>query len=115
MALKITRNRNTNDTATISSPITLNQTTTVKIADANEDRIFFNVSVDCGVVTDCVFIKLQAASTDDDKKGIILATTAAASQNAFKLDWQMTPDNIYTGEISAITKNGAVVVVPTEY
>jgi len=104
MAKKIGRNINTNDTGTISSAITLNATTSTTIQAANSSRIFFRID---NSSTKDVWLKLQAASVDNDKKGIFLKRLGDF--------WEMPPDNIYTGEISAIAVNDVPEVFATEY
>lgn len=103
MTKSIGRNRNTNDESTLSDAIALNDTTSVKIADANPDRTFFNISNTTGKQ---VWLKYQAASVDNDKKGI--AVWARTGRD-------MTPDNWYTGEISAIADSGTPDVNVTEH
>lgn len=105
----IGRNVNTNDTTLVPDGIVLNATTSVKIADANPDRIFFRV--DNNFNNMAVWVKLQAASVDDDQKGIFLQALAL---RGFTI-WEMPPDNIYTGEISAIADAGNPEVFVTEY
>jgi len=102
MAKTIGRNTNVNDTATIDT-VALNSTTSVKVADALAGRIYLSVSNE-GPGT--IFVKLQAASVDDTKKGEIVESGET---------WWMTPDNIYTGEVSAIGKNTSPSVHVTEY
>ena len=109
MTFVIGGNRNVNDTASIPAGITLNATTSVKIADANEDRMFFRVDNDSNM--NDVWVKLQAASVDDDQKGIFLQDFPTGTVTA----WEMPPDNIYTGEISAIADSGNPEVFVTEY
>ena len=104
----IGRTQNTNDEANIPSSITLNATTSTKIADANTRRIFFHVNNN--TASDAIWIKLQAASVDNDKKGIYLQKKDLPDGR-----WQMPPDNIYTGEISAIADSGTPDVFVTEY
>ncbi len=53
-----------------------------------------------------IWLKLQSASTDNDKKGIILL-----SGDYF----EMSADNVYPGEISAIVESGTEDVYITEY
>ena len=108
MALEIGGNTNTNDTAVVADGITLNATTSTIIAAANTDRIFFHV--DNNFSDKAVWIKLQAASVDNDDKGIFLNEKEKGVTK-----WEMPPDNIYTGEISAIADEGAPVVYVTEY
>lgn len=106
--LSTKRTKNTNDVANISGAILLDALTSVKIADANPDRIFFCVNNDDGV--QAVFIKLQAASIDNIAKGIFLTRKTGSH-----IAWQMPSDNIYTGEISAIAVAGTPSVFVTEY
>lgn len=106
--LKIEKTRNTNDTAVIGDAIALNINTSVKIADANPDRIFFYASNDGA--TEAVWIKLQATGVDNDMKGIYL-NKKGTSPNV----WEMPPDNIYTGEICAIADANTPDVYVTEY
>lgn len=108
MTQKIERNRNTNNVATVKSAIELNNSTSVKIADANPDRIYFYISNDGS--TEAIWIKLQAAAVDNDKKGIHLNKKGIAPST-----WQMPSDNIYTGEICAIADANAPNIFVTEY
>ena len=108
MTLLTGRNANVNDTATVADGITLNATTSTVIAAANADRIFFHV--DNNFSDKAVWIKLQAASVDNDDKGIFLNEKEKGVTH-----WEMPPDNIYTGEISAIADDGNPTVYVTEY
>lgn len=110
MTLSIGRNRNSNDVADVKVGVELNSTTTTIIAAANPDRISFMVDNNSNIKE--AWIKLQPASTDDDKKGIFLARRVDASGET---KWRMDPDNIYTGEISAIADSGSPLVYVTEY
>lgn len=108
MAQIIGRNRNTNDTATLSSAITLNATTSVLVAAANTSRTF--IRIDGNSSNQGIWIKLQAASVDNDKKGIFIqANTIGISF------WEMPSDNIYTGEICAVADANGPEVYVTEY
>ena len=108
MTKRINKNRNTNDEATLSDAIVLSNTTSTKIANANPNRIFFYVTNNGAA--DAIWIKLQAASTDNDQKGIFLN-----EKEKGRTSWQMPSDNIYTGEISAIAVDGNPIVYVTEY
>ena len=108
MAFKLGRNRNKNDTATVSAGITLNSTTSTVILAANPNRMSFDVNNNFS--NQAAWVKMQAASTDNDKKGIFLN-----KKNAGISSWSMSPDNIYTGEISAIADSGSPTVYVTEY
>ena len=108
MAKNIGANINITDEATISGAIALNATTSTVIAAANPNRIFFYVTNNGS--SDAVWIKLQAATTDNDKKGIWIEKKEVAESF-----WQMPTDNIYTGEISAIANTNGPNVYITEY
>lgn len=110
----IGRTINTNDTATTSS-VALNSTTAVKIADANPKRTFFHVTINGSSTGVSIFIKLQAASVDNEKVGIWIGRFLDEDGSYFKVCWEMPPDNIYTGEISAIVTSGTHTVYITEY
>lgn len=102
------RTFNTNDTADVKGGITLNASTSVTIAVANPNRIFFYV--DSNFPEKACRIKLQPAAEDNDQKGIFLN-----EKEKGKTWWQMPSDNIYPGEISAIAVDGNPVVYVTEY
>ena len=97
----IGRNFNQNSDATLSDAITANSSTSVTAQAANDGRFFFAISVpdERGV-----WLKFQAASVDDDKKGIFVPAHSY---------WEMTTDNIYTGEISVIVDTGDDVSIYT--
>lgn len=108
MTRLIGSNRNTNDEATVSSGVTLNPTTSTTIAPANPDRMAF--FVDNGDSNNKSWVKLQPASVDDEKKGIYLTSSVLGTSS-----WTMGPDNIYTGEVSAIADGDSPQVFVTEY
>lgn len=103
MVKTIGRTINVNDIATLSQGITLNSSTSTKVADSNTDRINFTFS---NPGNNQVWLKFQAASVDDDKKGI------AILRGGF---YEMPTDNIYTGEVSAIAETGVPTVYNTEF
>ncbi len=108
MVIRIDRNRNTNDAATVAMPITVNATTSTTIAVANDERIY--VEINNNSATKEIWIKLQAASVDNDKKGIFLNKKGSPPAS-----WEMPTDNIYSGEISAMADSGTSTVYITEY
>ncbi len=87
MAKVIDRNVNANDTAEISAGITLNISTSVKIADANEDRIYF--SAECNAETASAWLKLQAATVDNNDGDSIWIMTFGTRFGMFSL-----PDDV---------------------
>jgi len=103
MVQTVRRMRNENDTADISSAITLNASTSTIIISANTARTFFRFD---NPSNKGVWLKLQAASVDDDKKGIFVPKGE---------HWPMPVDTIYPGEISAIAEKGTPDVYYTEY
>lgn len=106
--LPVKRIPHKSDTAFLSNAIAIGGNSSVKIADANANRKFFSVCTDGD--NQAVWIKLQPASTDDVKKGIWIEAKIGAINY-----WEMLTDNIYTGEISAISNGGNVNVYVTEY
>ena len=114
MTKKIGRNENTNDTATVTS-YNLNSITATTIALPNDKRIHFSVCLDYGITDEDVAIRLYPAATDILARGEILTRRTASNDSLFRPSWTMLADNIYTGEISAITASGLMVVHVTEY
>jgi len=108
MAKSIGRNVNVTDTAVVASGVALNTSTSTTISVANAERIVLHVSNDSNA--NGFWLKMQAASVDDDKKGIFI--TGKVQSNA---SWTMPPDNIYTGEISAIADADGPCAFVTEY
>lgn len=96
--------KNTSDTATIPAAFVVTTTTSLKISDANTERIFFHVNNNN--TADAIWIKLQAASVDNVKKGIFVPAGER---------WEMPAGDTYTGEISAIADNTTTNTYTTEY
>ena len=99
----IGRNVNKNDEVN-KNTITLNSSTTTKILDANERRIMV-LAINQGPQR--VWLKLQAASIDNLKDDDIWL-----DKGDF---YEMTVDNVYTGEISAIADSGTPSITIEEY
>lgn len=98
----VSRSDSTSDTATISSAISVDSTTSTTLLSANEDRVYIAISA-----TDTnIWIKLQAASVDNDKKGIFIPKN---------FTYELFPKAIYTGEISAIGDTATAMVYTTEF
>jgi hypothetical protein len=102
------RNKNVNDTANVLAPIPVDATTSVVILPANPDRMYVQINNNDSN-EDC-WIKLQPASQDNDKKGIFMHRRGGGND-----EWQMPTDNIYTGEISAMSDSGTANIYVTEY
>ena len=94
MPLQIGKNRNTNDESNTSN-FSLNVSTATKIKDAGGDFIFFSVT---NFSNREIWIKLQPAATDNLPNGIEVPRNGGY--------WEMPADNVYIGEISAISDSG---------
>jgi hypothetical protein len=106
----IGRNRNTTDTASIVSKITINSSTATTIAAANPNRIFFEVfAPPVGVSNNhdyCAFLRPYPAAQDNVAHGAWIGSYQVGNDSLFKGEWRMPSDNIYTGEFSAILCTG---------
>ncbi len=111
MGLTKGRNTNANDKAEVTV-VTLNSTTSVVLAQANPNRVFFRA--DNNGNNNGVWLKLQPASLDDDKKGIYLSKNIP-SEAPGEVCWEMPTDNVYTGEICAIAAADSPDIYITEY
>lgn len=109
MTQLIGRTVNKNEIAVLSSGITLNTSTSVKISDAKVEGTppSRTVMVISNPENHNIWIKFQPAATDNDKKGIWFPKSSTGNV--------IPPDNSYTGEISAIAVTGNPVIYLTEY
>ena len=98
-----------------SKVVTINSTTSTKIADINRTRSFLCVSINGDSNNIGIFIKLQAASIDNEKKGIWIGKNLDEDGSYSKISWEMPQMNIYTGEISAICQSGSHELNIIEY
>ena len=115
MVKRIGNNRNTTD-ITSQTIVALTANVSTVIIPANPDRIYFSVCLDCSVTPPiCIFVKLQAASIDNNLIGEVLFRDQSANDSVTQMRWEMPSDNIYTGEICAITASADVDVYVTEY
>lgn len=89
------RTKNTNDGATTGT-VVVNSSTAQTLVPANPERIGLIVS---HPGTQELWIRFYPAAQDNDQTGIYL-------ENNGERTWQMTPDNIYTGEVSVIMDGG---------
>lgn len=112
----IERTRNTNPIANVFLPIAVGETA-VKLADPRNDRLYFQVDVLPDVSDVNIAIRLYPAADDDTWRGDWIGRFNFGNDVFFKPFWRMTPDNIYTGEISAIVMPGdpTVDLYVTEY
>ena len=104
MTLRIGRNINSNDVASMSDAILVSPIVSTLIAPSDETRIFFCVNNNDAIRG--MWLKLQASAIDDDAKGIWIPKGSA---------WMMPSDTIYTGEICALADTVTIQVYYTQY
>lgn len=97
-------NKNLNNTAIIDAGVSCNSATSTTLVTTSADTIRV-IMTNSG--NQDAFIKLQAASVDNLKKGFILYKNSTA-------DILLSP-NMYTGEISAITKANITKIYTTVF
>lgn len=115
MTFKLGRTRNVSDTV-VTNTYTINSTTATKIADVNDRRVYFSATLAPGNDDIDVIIRYYPAAQDNTKHGTdVLTRYRASNDNRFHLRHVMTPDTIYTGEISAICQSGSVDIFVTEF
>ena len=99
---EIGNNRNFN-TEVDHSIVAVNSTTAVTLAVAREGRMTFSACLEPGVTNVDVYIRYYPAATNNTKQGKdVLTRYTSGNDSLFKAYHEMLPDNIYTGEISAI-------------
>ncbi len=92
MVQVIGRTQNTADTATVSDFVEVNTNNAFTVVPANERRVFLAVTI----LDKDAYIRFLPASVDTtSRKGIYIKKN---------LTYEMSPDNIYTGEVSIINK-----------
>ena len=101
---KISVKRNVSDTATITS-FALNSTTSVELSDGTID-VEVNWIISNGSMFD-VWIKFEAAATDNDKEGIVLMSGTNIAL--------VFGRGFYTGPISAIAQTDNPTIYITRY
>lgn len=110
----IGRNINSNDTASVTA-VQINSVTATTISIANSERISFTVNLDEAHVDADVAIRYYPATQDNDFTGTVLTRYTLGNSNLFNPIHKMCVDNVYTGEISAISSNGTHTLYITEY
>jgi hypothetical protein len=114
MAAMIGRNVNSNDTANVKV-IEVNSVTATTIAIENADRMSFNACLSPNLIDLNIIIRYYPAAQDNILRGDVLTRVTAGNNNLFRPTHNMDTDNIYTGEISAISVNGTHDLYITEY
>lgn len=110
----IGRNINSNDTATVTA-IQINSVTATTISISNGERVSFTANMDEAKVDADIMIRYYPAAQDNDFKGHLLTRYTLGNSNLFNPIHKMCVDNVYTGEISAISSNGTHTLYITEY
>ena len=100
------RTQNTQDTSTTTT-VTINSVTATTILAANSERLYARVSLDSGLADNQCFIREYAAATDNNKAGELLIRITGGNDSLLKSLYTTFPDNVYTGEISAIAVSGS--------
>ena len=103
MAHEIAGRRNSNDTAANGS-VEVNASTFTAVGSPNLNRIFFYVANTSS--TSELVLNLRSAGTAVAGTGICVPPGGS---------WEMPANNVYTGEISAITSAGVFDVMICEY
>ncbi len=101
-AFESVRSSTPTDVTTIVDKIDVSSSTSTLLLAANRGRIYIAISTQ----EQPIWLKLQAASVDNDKKGIFIPRN---------FTYELHPDVIYTGEVSAITDTGTAEVYVTEF
>ena len=114
MAQSIGRNQNKNDVASVTT-VEINDTTATVIVPANPLRIFLVINLDGGTAEEEVFIRFYPAADDDLKRGMVIKRKIIGATSINDPRVHMEGDNIYTGEISAISESGTFKLHITEF
>ena len=107
MTKKIGRNKNWNDSSVITK-VTINATTATKLLDAKSDRMSVTISADNDIYPEQfqkVWVREKSASVDNTKEGDLLFPGGSMT---------MKVDNVYTGEVSAISEKRDIDLFITE-
>jgi len=100
------RNINTNDEV-VTTTVTINSVTATTLAADNPNRLWIRISLDSGTTDIEAFIREYPATDDNIKHGEILVRSTSGNNSLFKPLYETDPDNVYTGEISALAVLGS--------
>jgi hypothetical protein len=112
--MKKGRNINSNTAASVTT-VEINSVTATTISAANNDRISFRACLAPGTIDEDVVIRYYPAATDNIFQGDVLTRHTAGNANLFRPVHFMDVDNVYYGEVSAMTLNGTHELFITEY
>lgn len=97
------------------SIVTVNSVTATTLVTERPLRITFSACLAPGLTNVDVYIRYYPAATDNIKQGRdTLIRDTMGNTNLFKPLHEMLTDNIYDGEISAISLSGTVDILVTE-
>lgn len=106
-----------NDTANVNI-IEINSETATTISIENPNRISFSACLPpyfFDLIDLNIIIRYYPAAQDNILRGDVLTRVTAGDNNLFRPVHKMNTDNIYTGEISAISASGTHDLHITEY
>ena len=107
------RIRNTTDETTTTT-VTINSLTATTILAANPKRMYARISLDSGLANTEAFVREYPAGDDNIKHGELLMREISANHSLFKPLYVTLTDNVYTGELSAISMAGSFDLHITE-
>ena len=106
MTKMIGRNINVTDEV-VTTTVEVNSVTATTLAAANPNRLWLRISLDSGLANTEAFIREYPAADDDIKHGELLIREIASNHSLFNPIYKTDPDNVYTGEVSAIAFIGS--------
>ena len=112
----IERGRNINfaQKATVTR-VEINSVTPTVIANPNQERMYFSVTLEPGSSNVDAYIRPYPAAQDNFKHGEVLTRRLSGNDSLFRPNWTMQVDTPVYGEISAISENGTFDVIVVEY
>ena len=110
----IGRNQNKNDTAVVTT-VEVNDTTAAVVVAANPARIHITINLDGGTAEEEVFVRFYPAADDNLKRGMVIKRKIIGATSINDPRVTMDGDNVYTGEISAISESGTFDLHITEF
>lgn len=108
------RNINSNTVASVRT-VQINSVTATVIAVANNERISFSTCIEPEAIDKNIAIRYYPAAQDNIFQGDVLTRYTAGNDSLFRPNHSMDADNMYYGEISAISSNGTHDLYITEY
>lgn len=100
------RNINTTDEV-VTTTVTINSVTATTLVADNPDRLWLRISLDSGLADVEAFIREYPAADDNIEHGELLIRNTFATNSLYNPLYKTDPDNVYTGEVSAISVLGS--------